>query len=178
MLKAALYRRPWYGLLLSSRLLRADREGVLRDIQIGRMSRLDRALIGHGLPSLDDRCRKLRAWAAELCKLARPLPPACNYLAAGQRWNGYLWPVAVESPARRQELAAFFCSRGVDAFLLWLECLQAARHYGYRPGDCPRVEDVLPRLIMLPCYAELTAAQKQKILNVVQESPIAARPGA
>ncbi|MGA2265683.1 MAG: DegT/DnrJ/EryC1/StrS family aminotransferase [Phycisphaerae bacterium] len=174
MIKAALYRRPWYGLLLGCGILQPDREGVLRDVYVGRMSVLEHVLIEEGLVGLEDRGRRCRDWARRLTDAAGPLAPACHFVAAGQDWNGYLWPVVLSSAARREEAMNFLRGRGVDAFLLWLECLQTAAQYGYRPGDCPRLEDALPRMMMVPCYAELTDGQQEYILQAVKEARLGA----
>ncbi|MCJ7544031.1 MAG: DegT/DnrJ/EryC1/StrS family aminotransferase [Phycisphaerae bacterium] len=170
MLKAALYRRPWYGLLLGCGLLHADRPGTLPDVPMARMSHVEHTLISEGLVGFADRCRRYRDWARRLSEAAGPLAPACHFVAAGDDWNGYLWPVVLDSRTRREEAVRFFRRRGVDAYLLWLECLDAAAQYGYRRGDCPQLEDALGRLMMLPSYAELTAKQQRRILQAVKES--------
>jgi dTDP-4-amino-4,6-dideoxygalactose transaminase len=167
LVKAALYRAPWYGGLMKAGLLAPDREAVLRTVELGRMTAMDRALIGRGMAKPAARIAACRAWAAEMTAHAGPLAPACRFVEAGADWNGYLWPIVLPAAEVRDRSLAFFRRRGVDAFVLWPECLKAAEDFGYRPGGCPRGEDALRRLMFLPCYAELTAARRRRILEAI-----------
>ena len=94
----------------------------------------------------------------------------------GEQWNGYLWSAVLKSHQHRQDSLAFFHRRGVDAFVLWQESLRTAARFGYTSGQCPALEDALPRLLMLPCYAELTDRQKAKIVAAVKDWALTNRP--
>jgi perosamine synthetase len=172
-LKVWLYRPPWYGLLTGSAgTRRAAPEDELSRRDLGRMSDLDRALIHAGLERMPARMAGRRAWARRLCEASGFMEPASTFQRLGEAWNGYLWPVLLKDAAAREESIAYFRRRGVDAFVLWRLCAElAARYYGYEPGACPRLEDALRRLLMLPCYAELTAARKGRIEQAVREWP-------
>ncbi len=166
-LKAGLYHAPLYGLVAGAARRRADLD--VDPIGIAAMAPMDRRLAGQGLAVHAEQCRRRRAWAGRLADLAGGLEPVCRFLRAGQRWNGYLWPVLLASRSRRDASLEFFRGRGIDAFVLYRECLGIAAAYGYRRGDCPRLEDALDRLLMLPCHAELSSRQMRRIEKALQE---------
>jgi len=106
--------------------------------------------------------------ARRLLELTGNLPPAYHFVNAGLSWNGYIWPVLLDSPAQRESSLDYFHKHNVDAFVLWSEALYTACRFGYQAGMCPIFEDAFRRLFMLPCYAELTDKQRNRILEVVQ----------
>ena len=172
-LKAWLYRPPWYGILTGSAgTRRGAPEDELSRRELARMTGLDRALIHLGLERMADEAAERRRWARRLCEVSGFLEPASTFQGLGEAWNGYLWPVLLRDADTRDASMAYFRRRGVDAFVLWQSCLDlAARLYGYKPGACPRLEEALPRLLMLPCYGKLTAGRKRRIERAVREWP-------
>jgi dTDP-4-amino-4,6-dideoxygalactose transaminase len=165
-----LYRPPWYGMLVAAKVLSLDRDGPLAaTVCPQRMSPRDRTLIGRGLATLEERQRRRRLFAEELCRLAGDLPPVSRFCQLGSAWNASLWPVVLQTAGQRDESLRYFRRRGIDAFVLWPECLRAAARFGYSPGDCPRLEDALGRLMFLPCYAELTDTQQARIRQAVRQ---------
>ncbi|MCY2927226.1 MAG: DegT/DnrJ/EryC1/StrS family aminotransferase, partial [Planctomycetota bacterium] len=156
--------RPWvYGLLARSGKLDLRRDGALSgEVVLERMSPGDRAVAAERIRRAATRFERQRDWARQLGELTGPIHPACACLQRGDQWNGYLWPMLLASHERREESLDFFHARGVDAFVLWPESLRTAARFGYTTGQCPTLENALPRLLLLPCYAELTARQRAR----------------
>lgn len=176
MLKSKAYRPPWYGLIMATGMLAVSRDHLAEQepINIEPMGNLDRNLIRLGMQRMESRLSAQRRWAQELCDLSGGMEPTRRFVEAGEAWNGFLWPVLLPTPVQREESLAYFRRRGVDAFLLWQRCLRKAELYGYRRGQCARMEDALPRLLLIPCYAELTASQRKRISRALREWPHAA----
>lgn len=164
------YRPRLYGLLVKSGRLDLRREGAMAsEVVFERMSAIDRGVAATRIRRIASRFEQQRAWASHLCELARGLEPVNTFLRRGERWNGYLWPAVLKSRQQREDSLAFFHRRGVDAFVLWPESLRTASRFGYTSGQCPKLEETLPRLMMLPCYAELTPGQKSIMIAAVKE---------
>lgn len=168
-LKVVLYRRPWYGLAVAAGMLGLRRDGVLQaQVDVEPASRFDKNLLRRNLKRLKFRWDKQRAWACEITELAGNLLPAYRFVSAGELWNGYIWPVLLHTHSQRETSLDYFHKRNVDAFVLWPECLRTASRFGYQDGECPRLEDALQRLLMLPCYAELTNSQRRRIREAIR----------
>jgi dTDP-4-amino-4,6-dideoxygalactose transaminase len=43
------------------------------------------------------------------------------------------------------------------------------RRYGYKPGDLPVTEAVSEEIVRLPFYASLTAAEQERIAEIVEQ---------
>jgi dTDP-4-amino-4,6-dideoxygalactose transaminase len=69
-------------------------------------------------------------------------------------------------------MVKFFERLSIDAFKLWPESLDTAVAFGYSRGDCPCFEDILGRILMLPCYAELTERQLQRLKEACKAMPM------
>lgn len=165
--KATCYRPPWYGMLIASGWLSLRREGALAaQIELGPMLNMDRRLVADRLNSVDAASRRRRDWVRQLNQAAELPPPVRRYLQ-DDNWNAAASPILLPSHAQREASLDFFHSRGIDAYVLWPECFRTAGRFGYQAGDCPQLDEALPRLMFLPCYAELTRAQQQRILDAV-----------
>jgi dTDP-4-amino-4,6-dideoxygalactose transaminase len=166
--EAGLYRPPWYGLLVAAGLLSLHREGAYSaTVTPGRMSTAERVLLAGALPGFTQRILIQRQWVGEVLRRMGPLPPAAVGLRAGDDWNAHLCPVLLPTVREHDEALAHFHRNSVDAYHLWPECLRTAARFGYQASSCPRLEEALPRLLFLPCYPELSPAQRVKILRAI-----------
>jgi len=175
---ATLYRRPWYGLMTASGLVKLRRDGALgAHVDVELMAGLDEALTRIGLDRMQARLTRRRAWARQLADALPGRMPLGRFAEIGDDWNAYLAPVLLPSHADREAALDAFHARGVDAFILWPECLRTAARFGCQAGQCPRLADALERLLILPCYAELTRRRRERILRAVGEVLAPARAG-
>jgi dTDP-4-amino-4,6-dideoxygalactose transaminase len=169
-LKVMLYRHPWYGLAVTGRLLNLRRDGLLQtQVMIKPMSKFNQCLLRRRIRSMESRWVIQRACAGEILEiLGKNVEPVCRYIEAGDSWNGYLFPILLATHGQREASLNYFHKNKVDAFVLWAECLRTVRQFGYQPGECPHLEDVLERLLILPCYAELTNYQRRCLRNAIR----------
>jgi perosamine synthetase len=167
---AAAYRRPWYGLLARLGSISLDREGPMASpVALRAMLDADRRLLSDNIGGMQNRQKQRQEYVRGLCEIAQ-CPPAAGLLEVhGAGWNAYLFPMFLRDRRQRDRSLEFFRERGIDAYLLWPECLKAAARFGYRAGDCPQIEDVLKRMMFLPCYAELSSRAKRRISTAVAE---------
>ena len=74
------------------------------------------------------------------------------------------------SLAARQALIAHLKLLGILAVFhyLPLHLSEYAKRWSGKPGDCPVTEDVSDRLVRLPFYASLSAAEQMRVIKGVQ----------
>jgi len=168
MVISTLYRKPWYGLLAFAHLLELRRDGALQfQVELEKISRLDRRLVNSNIQREFFRFDRQRNFAGRISRILEKMAPLSNFIEAKERWNGYICPIIVESPTICDKSLDYFTDHNIDAFVLWPECLRTAARFGYKKGQCPRLENTIKRLFMLPCYAELTDSQQLHICDVV-----------
>ena len=167
-LKVILYRSPWYGLLVALKLLDLRRDsGPIDRVRVEPMSVFQQRLLARLIKSIPLRWKRQRDWASELAEMVGKPEPVRHYVAHGEMWNGYLWPILLASSLQRELSLEFLHRAGVDAFVLWPDCFKKAARFGYKPGLCPQFEKVFPKLLFLPCYAELTRTQKNLMRHAI-----------
>jgi dTDP-4-amino-4,6-dideoxygalactose transaminase len=170
LLSSVAYRKPWYGLMAWMKLLRLRRSGALEGkVDLGRMNLFDRALLRRRFENAPQQFAIQRSLAAKYAKACESWIPPRQFSAVGQNGNGYLWPMMAQNAAEKEKAMDFFHARGVDAFLLWPECLQTAGRFGYVKGTCPNLEQNLERLFFLPLYAELNEKDSMTIMSAIRE---------
>jgi dTDP-4-amino-4,6-dideoxygalactose transaminase len=111
---------------------------------------------------------RLAGWAAEH-GVAQPTVPADRLHPA------HLYHLLLPDLESRQSLLKHLAERGVHATFHYqpLHCAPAGIEFGrVAPGGCPVTEDVADRLIRLPLFAGMHAAE----LDWVVESVLAFRP--
>lgn len=90
-----------------------------------------------------------------------------------QTWGTHTYYVYVvevnDRESFRQELAAAGIATGVH-YPLPIHLQPACAEYGYRRGSLPVTERVAERVVSLPMYPELTAAQRSQVITAVQRS--------
>jgi dTDP-4-amino-4,6-dideoxygalactose transaminase len=108
--------------------------------------------------------QRLSDWAADH-QVRTPLAPA--YCALPYHMFYLLLP----SLAVRQALIAHLKKRGILAVFhyLPLHLSKMGRQFGGKPGDCPVTEDVSDRLLRLPFFNDLSAADQNQVIDALVE---------
>lgn len=110
----------------------------------------------------------LRDWSARLGVVQPTIPPHCE-----AAWHMY--QVLLPSLSVRTALIAHLKARGIHAVFhyLPLHLSEYARRWGGQAGDCPVTEDVSDRLLRLPFFNSMTAAQQGRVFDALLAFPSA-----
>jgi perosamine synthetase len=92
---------------------------------------------------------------------------------AGQLHSYYKYPLVVPDVAAHEALTLALKQQGIPTGNVYNPPCHlhpyAREAYAVGPGDFPRAEDVLPRVICLPIHAGLDAAQAERVADIVLE---------
>jgi dTDP-4-amino-4,6-dideoxygalactose transaminase len=172
LVKSSVFRAPWYGLLAKMGFIDLYREG-LRHIEVHTklMTRWNRMLMIRVLNRSRNAWDRRKAIGHELAAMVCNKQQGHVFAAENTSWNGYLLPLLLRDSVQRKTSLNYFHQHNVDAFVLWSECFDVAGSFGYRRGECPHFEYAFDRILMLPCYAELTSEQLARLKASVTEWP-------
>lgn len=155
--KAALFRRPFYGLVGRPMRPWVERRSLLEphlnpvSIQPGQAAvALRQALRLPGLVSRQ-RANSLRL----LSRLSGAEDVVLPEEWPGARYNYYVFPVLVAGADERDAVRAAMLERHVDTSAIYFDIIERSRELGYS-GGCPVAESVVPRMLTLPNYAALS----------------------
>ena len=86
----------------------------------------------------------------------------------------HIFYLLTPTPEARTALLEHLRARGIVAVFhyLPLHLSDMGREFGGRPGQCPVAEDVSERLLRLPLYASLSAAEQARVIEAVREAPV------
>jgi len=106
----------------------------------------------------------LRPWAGARGIQAPAVPPHC-----GQAYHMYY--LLLPSLEHRQALIGRLRARGIMSVFhyLPLHLSDMGRRVGGRPGQCPVTEDVSDRLVRLPFFTAMSAAEQEEVIAAVTE---------
>lgn len=106
----------------------------------------------------------LSSWAGEQGIVLPTVPDTCEQAY-------HLFYMLLPAQETRQELIAFLKERGIaSAFhYLPLHLSPMGQRYGYFAGDLPVTESVSDRLLRLPFFNSLTAADQERVIDTVLE---------
>jgi dTDP-4-amino-4,6-dideoxygalactose transaminase len=104
----------------------------------------------------------LTAWAEEVGARGPVVPEDCE-----QSWHMYY--LLLPSLEFRSALIDHLRARGILAVFHYqpLNLSPMGRTFGGREGECPVTEDVADRLVRLPFYTSLTAAEQDEVIDAV-----------
>jgi len=90
-------------------------------------------------------------------------------IPSGYRSNYHIFYLLLNEPEQRDRLMKFLRAKGILAVFhyLPLHLSPVGRSMGWREGDFPVTESVSARLLRLPLYYELTAADQDEIIQAV-----------
>ncbi len=105
----------------------------------------------------------LASWAAERGVQLPTIPPECAS-------SYHMFYAILPTPEARTRLIAGLRERGILAVFhyLPLHLSEMGRRWGGRVGDCPVTESVSQRLVRLPFYTSLTAADQESVIEAVR----------
>jgi dTDP-4-amino-4,6-dideoxygalactose transaminase len=108
--------------------------------------------------------RELAGWAAASGTRLPVVPAGCQQ-------PHHLFHLLLPSLAARQGLIAHLRQRGILAVFHYgpLHLSSYARQIGAGGGDCPVAADAADRLLRLPLFYDLTAADQARVIAAVQE---------
>ena len=104
----------------------------------------------------------LRGWAARHGVVTPTVPEECEHPA-------HLYYLLLPSPERRDALIEYLRGRSILAVFhyLPLHLSPMGLRFGGAAGDCPVTERVSERLVRLPFYTDLTAADQDEVIDAV-----------
>ena len=106
--------------------------------------------------------RELADWAARIGARLPTIPADCES-------SYHMFYVILPSLQSRTALIASLKSRGILAVFHYqpLHLSEMGGRWGGRPGDCPVTEDVSDRLLRLPFYTDMAAAEQDRVIETV-----------
>ncbi len=170
--KAALYNRPWYGLLGYPVGMRLDKKLNLTakdGFETGQIARSHRALVEARIGSFQ---RRIKTQSRHAERLAQALLPA-GYLLPPESpdrcGNSFQFALKFQSTAQRDAMAAYLFEHGIDTAKYLDTIAEEARlQYGYQ-GDCPIAELLSRTTLLVPIHYTLHAADIDHISQSVNE---------
>jgi dTDP-4-amino-4,6-dideoxygalactose transaminase len=84
----------------------------------------------------------------------------------------HMFYLLLPSLPQRQAFIANLKARGIMSVFhyLPLHLSPMGRSLGGKPGDCPVAEDVSDRLVRLPFYYDISAADQARIVSAIKEA--------
>lgn len=107
----------------------------------------------------------LRPWAEGHGVACPAVPDHCDHPA-------HHYFLLLPSPDARRRLIAHLQGRGIQAVFHYVPLHSSAmgRRLGAAPGDCPVAEDVAARIVRLPFFTALAAADQDEVIESVRDS--------
>ena len=133
-----------------------------------RLDGLQAAVLSAKLPHLAAWTARRREVAAEYDRLLAAVPGVVPPARANGREHVY--HLYVIRHDRRDELARHLGEHGIQTVVNYpvaLPFLPAYRHLGHQPADFPNAHQAQSRILSLPIYPEITAAQIQAVVQQV-----------
>ena len=89
----------------------------------------------------------------------------------GRESNYHIYYLLAGSKGQRDELESFLRDRGINAASHYrpLHASKMGGTYGYKAGDLPRTERLAGRLLRLPIYPQLSAADTERVVDAVYD---------
>lgn len=107
---------------------------------------------------------ELADWARQIGVQTPTVPPGCE-----QAYHMYY--LVMPTPEGRDGLLAHLKANGVQAVFHYLPLHMSpmGRRFGGCAGQCPVTEDVSARLLRLPFFVELSAAEQKTVMDAVRK---------
>ncbi len=170
--KAALYNRPWYGLIGYPVGMRLDKRLNLTakgGFEAGKIAATHLALIDSRIARFHEKINIQREHAH---RLLNALLPGNFGLPVEDRdctRNWFQFPLQFQTPPQRDEMAGFLLNRGIDTSKYLDDVASEARsNFGYQ-GDCPHAELLSKTVLLVPIHYTLRAADIDRIACCINE---------
>jgi len=107
--------------------------------------------------------KHLQSWSRQTGASLPSIPSTCEQ-------SFHMFYIIMPDYESRQALIAHLRARGIQSVFhyLPLHTSEMGRSLGGKPGDCPVTEAVSDRLLRLPFYNTLTAADQQLVIDNIQ----------
>lgn len=121
-------------------------------VRVQRMAHGISALYAMALPSVDQWLARHRAVSMDLTKLFGGKKDVRVVNDSIEESNCFMFPLYCEQPSA---IKADLRQNGIEAETHFRHCLIWAKEFGYEDGNCPKTEDLLRHLLMVPTYKKL-----------------------
>ena len=170
--KAALYNRPWYGLVGHPVGMRLDKKLNLTakdGFETGKIEATHRALVEARLGRFQEKIRIQRRHAERLAEALMPsgylLPPEIQDRCG----NWFQFALRFQGTGQRDAMAAYLFEHGIDTAKYLDTIAEEARlQYGY-PGDCPIAELLSKTILLVPIHYTLRGSDIDHIARAINE---------
>lgn len=165
--KAALYNRPWYGLIGHPIGMRLDKKLNLTakdGFETRQIAPSHLALIEARLADFEKRIDVQRKHARLLQSL---LTPGILSLPINASGNAFQFALCFESSAQRDAMSTYLFEYGIDT-AKYLDTIadEARADYGYK-GDCPNAEQLAKTTLLIPIHYTLSTRDIEHAANVI-----------
>ena len=165
--KAALYNRPWYGLIGHPIGMRLDKKLNLTakdGFETRQIAPSHLALIEARLADFEKRIDVQRKHARLLQSL---LTPGILSLPINASGNAFQFALRFESSAQRDAMSTYLFEHGIDT-AKYLDTIadEARADYGYK-GDCPNAEQLAKTTLLVPIHYTLSTRDIEHAVNVI-----------
>lgn len=85
--------------------------------------------------------------------------------------NGHMYNIALPTDAVRIKLVEQLKKQDIMAYICYVPLHSApmGRKLGWKPEDCPITEEYGQRVLRLPLYADMTVAQVNQVVKIIEE---------
>ena len=170
--KAALYNRPWYGLIgypigrrLDKKLNLTAKEGF----EVKKIAPVHLALIDARIGQFQKKISLQREHAQVLLNALAPgsfnLPSESDRCSS----NWYQFALRFQNTSQRDAMASFLFAHGIDTAKYLDDIANEARiDYGYN-GDCPNAERLAKTVLLVPIHYTLSTRDIDHIVRSINE---------
>jgi dTDP-4-amino-4,6-dideoxygalactose transaminase len=168
--KAALYNRPWYGLIGYPIGMRLDKKLNLTakdGFNAGKIAATHQALVDARLASFQEKINLQRDHAHMLLDAVTPgdfdIPSEGDDCVG----NWYQFALRFQETNRRNIMADYLLRHGIDTAKYLDDIVDEAREkYGY-DGDCPNAEQLSKTILLVPIHYSLSSFDINHIANSI-----------
>ena len=170
--RAALYRRPWFGLfalpvgsVVDARLDLMEKFGF--DPQQANPGAL--RVLARRLQDLESRIKAARRNASVFRTATESAGLEPPFEAPWGQHSYFQFAIRFSTASARDRAMADLAARGVDSIRFYHDSAGlAARRYGYEPGTCPTAEAIAQTVLTVPCHGRLTSDDVETIASALE----------
>jgi dTDP-4-amino-4,6-dideoxygalactose transaminase len=170
--KAALYNRPWYGLVGYPVGMRLDKRLNLTakgGFRTGKIAATQLALINERISGFQEKVDLQRQHAHMLLDMVTPGPFCLPVQSPDRAWNWFQFPLLFENAKQRDRMADHLLSCGIDTARYLDDIANAASvRYGYG-GDCVNAERLSRATLLVPIHYNLRRTDIEHIARSINE---------
>jgi dTDP-4-amino-4,6-dideoxygalactose transaminase len=173
LVKASLYKRPWYGLLGYPVGMRLDKKLNLtakEGFEPLKIAPTYLALIDARVAHFQEKINIQREHAKTLLKAVAPGDFALPAEDPDGRSNWFQFALRFSNARQRDAMADYLFARGIDTSK-YLDGIadETRSNYGYA-GDCPNAEQLSKTILLVPIYYTLHNVDIEYIIQTINES--------